>query len=103
MTCYGLTPKSAEAAVKLHGTIFFDWNLNPVKPVEGQWFCEFDLVIPEAREPFLRDEALVEYLGPAESLRSEAAGFARAGEHRVMPEHSDCDRPPRGVVLIAQG
>ena len=38
-----LTYAACMAATKQHETIFFDANLNPVTPCDGQWFCEFDV------------------------------------------------------------
>lgn len=74
----------AEAAAKQHNTVFFNSDLQPVVPTEGQWFCEFDYRDEMSDE--LRDEALVEYIG----------------DGRVMPEGDEDDRSPRGVILVLQ-
>jgi hypothetical protein len=58
------TTQQVDAAIKTHGTIWFDHNLSPVVPVPGQWFCEFEQVTPEYdAPPFIQDGRLVEYLG----------------------------------------
>ena len=99
--------KQAEAAVQTHGTIFFDSNMNPVTPVMGMWFCEFDDEYSHDPDQ-LRDESLVEYLGECESkvCDNQAGEFVAYGapmfRHRVMPENADSDRRPCGVVLIKQ-
>lgn len=94
------TPSQVDAAIKFHGTIFFDRNLNPVLPQVGQWFCEYEQVTPEEGEPFIRDEALVEYCGP-----SEAGGWSGSPVrvvHRVQPDGSDCDRNTDALFLVRQ-
>jgi hypothetical protein len=103
-----LTPDQVHAAVKTHGTIFFDAQLNPVTPQIGQWFCEYELVIPEEGDDFLRDDALVEYTGPDDRVVwcDKAGAFVPYGDpirrHRVAPEYSDCDRRVQGEILIRQ-
>lgn len=101
-----ITPAQAAAAVALHGTVFFDNDLNPVVPQAGQWFCEIELVIPEEGDDYLRDDALVEYLGPCESVVLDDGQPAPYGNplhrHRVAPEYSDGDRRVQGEILIRQ-
>lgn len=102
------TTEQLDSAVQQHGTIFFDAGLAPVVPQAGQWFCEYDVVIPEEGDNFVRDEALVEYIGPcdAHAWCDKAGAFVPYGNpihrHRVAPEYSDGDRRPQGVVLIRQ-
>ena len=95
-------------AIETHGTIFFDIDLQPVVPQPGQWFCEFDdQYLPEDSET-LRDEAIVEYLGPCEAqvFSQEHAAFIPYGDpkrrHRVATEYSESDRRPNGVILVRQ-
>ena len=102
-----LNPAQVEAAVKQHGTIFFDANLNPVAPQEGQWFCEYHLEIPEEGDDYIIDGSLVEYLGPCDSYVLDSAGkpapYGKPAErHRVRPECSESDRRPHGEILILQ-
>ena len=70
-----ICPVAAQAAVKQHGTVFFDYKMNPVQPAVGQWFCEYELVIPEEGDDFMRDGALVEYLGLSEKHILEGDKF----------------------------
>lgn len=98
------TPAQVAAAVKAHGTKFFTveaGELVPVEPKAGEWFCEFDEVIPEDERPaFIRDEALVEYVELAELQFTDGEKIRR---HMVAPEHADDCREARGVMLIRQG
>lgn len=100
--------EQVRAAVQQHGTIFFDANLNPVVPEPGQWFCEYNAVIPEEGEDHLRDESLVEYLGPDESVvwLDSANAFVPFGSplyrYRVVPEYADGDRRVQGEILVRQ-
>lgn len=93
------TPPQVAAATQAHNTVFFDASLNPVKPAEGQWFCEFDLITPCEGAPYLRDEALVEYVGAVTTTTAD--GLTR-NAHFVCPEGDDAAREPRGLVLILQ-
>jgi hypothetical protein len=99
---YALTYERIDAATKLHNTVFFDGDLNPVVPREGQWFCEFDCDVDHEGEWFVRDEAFVEYAGLSETSMWDGEKFVTRPSHRVLPEGGDCDREPRGYVLIAQ-
>lgn len=83
---YGLTAEKIDAAVAAHKTVFFDADLNPVVPAEGQWFCEFDIILDFEGDAQVRDQALVEYLG----------------EGRVASEVEEYDRAPNGDILILQ-
>lgn len=95
------TPAQVNAAIKAHGTIFFDADLNPVVPQERQWFCEYEHVIPETDDPaFMRDEALVEFVETAEYRFSDGTPCVR---HMVYDEQADECRLARGCVLIRQG
>ena len=101
------TPAQIDAATKAHGTLFFDADLNPVVPQEGQWFCEYHLEIPEEGDDYMTDGNLVEYLGPCDNYvindAGEAAPYGKPAErHRVRPEYADDDRRPRGEILIRQ-
>lgn len=101
------TPAQVDAAIKAHGTIFFDGELNPVVPEPGQWFCEFDLIIPEEGDNFIRDESLVEYLGPCDSVVLDDSGKPvpygdPKQRFRVLPEYAEEDRRPNGVILVRQ-
>ncbi len=77
-----------KAALAAHGTVFFDRDLKPVTPVEGQWFCEFDLghTFRDGEHEVPHGEAIVEYVG----------------EGRVVPDGYDCDRRTHGDILILQ-
>jgi hypothetical protein len=83
---YGLTPERIDAATRVHNTVFFDKDLNPVQPQEGQWFCEFEVVIPEEGDNFVRDQSLVEYVGGGE----------------VAAEDDEFSREPHFDILILQ-
>ena len=95
-------------AVMRADTRFFDAQLNPVVPQPGQWFVEYDDEYDEGQSGVLRDEAMVEYVGPDDSAAwcSEAKRFVPWGksrdQHIVAPEHSDGVRRPRGVILVRQ-
>lgn len=92
-----LTLENALNAASRHGTVFFDADLNPVVPQEGQWFCEFD-----EHDGRLRDEALVEYLGVVAKAVLVNGKFEECPAHSVIPEYAESDREPRGIVLIRQ-
>jgi hypothetical protein len=95
------TPQQVRAAIEQHGTAFFDFNLQPVQPREGQWFCEFS--IEEALEgEEVRDADLVEYIGTTTSYVLSDSGTTPIVRHAVMPEGADEDRQPAGDVLILQ-
>lgn len=95
-------------AVEKHGTVFFDMNLNPVVPDVGQWFCEYDDEWDLGESNFVRDGAIVEYLGPDDHVawNSEAQEFTPYGDpmlrHLVATEYSDEPRRPQGRILILQ-
>jgi hypothetical protein len=95
------TPEHVRAACAQHGTIFFTHDLQPVAPKEGQWFCEFHIIETFEGEE-VRDEAIVEYLGPDEKFVNYGDGFKPIPVHRVASEYDECDREPRGDVLILQ-
>lgn len=86
MSYYGLTAERIDAATKQHSGAFFDKDLNPIEPKEGQWFCEFDVILTFEGEEEVRDQALVEYVG----------------EGRVQSEYDEYDREPHGDILILQ-
>jgi hypothetical protein len=100
-------------AVAREGTRFFcvgsgDGVLEPVTPKPGDWFCEFDDNFdPGSGE--LRDAALVEYVGPDESLcLCKASGTLVPGghsvdRHLVLPEGEEDVRRPRALILVLQG
>lgn len=102
------SPAQVQAAIAQHGTIFFDAELNPVTPQAGQWFCEYELIIPEEGDDYLSDQALVEYVGPDDTVVwcDKANAFVPYGDpirrHRVAPEHSDGDRRVLGEILVRQ-
>jgi hypothetical protein len=97
-----LTVPRAEAAIKQHGTIFFNCALQPVEPKAGQWFCEF--FIAEAFDGYeLRDEAIVEYVGQDEAHTFNADGTLKTRKmHCVAEEGEDGCHEPRGDFLILQ-
>lgn len=68
-----INTQAALDAVRTHGTVFFDANLQPVVPTPGQWFCEF---YDAHGAPMLR--------------------------HLVSAEHADDARRPQGLVLVLQ-
>ena len=79
--------QQAREAVARHSTLFFDSALQPVVPIVGQWFCEFDVYDTADGQEFARDEALVEFLGG----------------HHVAPEGDyDDERRPSGLLLVLQ-
>lgn len=81
------TPAQVRNAITAHATVFFDADLQPVTPIEGQWFCEFDVYDRACGYECLRDEALVEY----------------TGNGLVIEEGEDAEeRRPGGLVLILQ-
>ena len=88
---------NALAAVNQHKTVFFDAELKPVVPQDGQWFCEYD-----EHAGHLRDEAIVEYLGSSTKALYVDGGFVDYPTHSVAEEHAESDREPRGIVLIRQ-
>jgi hypothetical protein len=94
------TPAQVDAAIRAHGTIFFDSNLNPVEPQVGEWFCEYERVIPEEADAFIRDESLVEYCGAAEVGGWDGSPVRTV--HRVLPEYADCDRTTDCLFLVRQ-
>lgn len=100
-----ITPQTAEAAARQHGTVFFTVDLQPVKPEPGKWFCELELVIPEEGDNYLMEGSLVEYVGPDESVAWDGTGFAAWGSpmlrHLVATGGGDARRP-HGEILILQ-
>lgn len=92
-----LNLENALAAASKHKTVFFDAELNPVMPQEGQWFCEFD-----EYDGQLRDEALVEYLGISTKAVLVNGTLEEYQTHAVITEHAESDREPSGIVLIRQ-
>lgn len=95
-------------AVERHRTLFFDASLNPVTPQPGQWFCEYDDDFDLGESNFCRDEALVEYVGPDESVcwSNEVNDFVPHGDpinrHLVSVDGGEDTRRPRGRILIRQ-
>ena len=73
-------------AASANGARFFDGELNPVVPVVGEWFAEFE---PFEHESFW-DADLVQVVEVE-------------GRVLVLPEGDDECRPPRGIALIRQG
>lgn len=94
-----LTIEAAKAAIEQHKTVFFDRNLNPVMPQQGQWFCEFD---DENGDANLIGGALVEYMGLSTKALLEGDTFVEHPSHRVAGDYLDGDREPRGLILILQ-
>ena len=90
MSYLNLNLAAVNAVTKQFNTVFFNAALQPVVPVEGQWFVEMDANLDDIDTPdeelLLRDEALVEYVG----------------DGRVFPEYADSDRAPNGLILILQ-
>jgi hypothetical protein len=79
--------QALQAIAANRGHLFFDKNMNPVSPVEGQWFCEVDI----DEEDQLRFEAMVEFNGVDES-----------GRARVTPDGHEFDRYPDCYFLLLQ-
>lgn len=84
-------------AALTHETVFFDAELRPVVPVEGQWFCEFEIHGDEVRA-----EALVEYVGEIGDAEWNGESFEIITRPYVRDEYSESERRPRGAVLILQ-
>ena len=94
-----LTPENIRAAVVRHETIFFDADLQPIRPQPGQWFCEYDIELAEDGDEILRDGALVEFVDTELARYSDGQALIR---HWVTTEYSDNWREPRGEALIRQ-
>lgn len=93
------TSEQVREAVKAHNTIFFNADLQPVEPKEGQWFCEFH--VDDSDEEVLA-EAIVEYLGMSESAFLTDNGWVEVKDHRVASEYDESDRRPYGDILVLQ-
>jgi hypothetical protein len=89
-----ITCESLKAAVKQHGNVFLDVNLQPVQPTAGQWFVE--AYIEQGRVQY---DALVEYIGQSEAWLGPNSAELR---HEVAEDGSDDTRSPRGDALILQ-
>ena len=96
-----LTIAAINAAVAAHGGPFFDCDLRPVVPVVGQWFCEYSQDCDYEGRDRVRDEALVEYLGPDEQHTFGPNGLETRTVHIVAEDGGDC-RQPREQCLILQ-
>lgn len=83
----GLTVEKVEQAVR--DRIVFarlvEGELVAVDPVDGQWFCEFEIQ-GFGELAWVRDGSLVEYVGCG----------------RVCAEDAEYDRHPDGDVLVLQ-
>lgn len=84
------------------GKIFFNAAGEPVQPVVGQWFCEFELTIPEDSEfpEYVQDEALVRFEG-YDNLTGGTGDVLRVAP-MFWDESADEYREPRTQVLILQ-
>lgn len=83
-----LTVSKVEQAVRdgVRFAKFSDGALVPVTPQVGQWFCEFEIEGGIFDDAWVRDGALVEYVG----------------EGRVCEGRDYSDRLPAGDVLVLQ-
>lgn len=102
------TPDRVNAAIKAHGTKFFDKDLNPVVPQPGDWFCEFDLTYRMGKDGMIFDRAVdgafVEYICKEKFPIFDLEGnIVYHDIHVVVPEGCEFDRQPQGNFLIKQG
>lgn len=102
MSFYGLTPQRVREVSKQHATIFFNADLQPIQPKEGQWFCEIHLIDTADGEE-VAAEAIVEFLGTSDSAYLADGQWIHFTDHRVASEYDEGDRRPYGDILILQG
>lgn len=88
-------------ALQATGKVFFAFDGTPVDPVPGQWFCEFELYVPEDDEfpEYVQDESLVRFEEFQEIVYADGNPLLCA---LVYDEVADDCRAPRTSVLILQ-